>query len=165
VLAVTIMILLGASLSAQAEGLLGGFPAGAKDTTPCRRIVADIVKVPNDFSLFYRSGPRRARKGSATIVTVEASGKATARIGGGGAAAQERRLSRRAIQQVYASVVACGFFALKESYDNPRIRDGGVSRLSVTSEGKTHDVVIANRRVARFDTIVSALYEALALKP
>jgi hypothetical protein len=152
-----------------ATGALAQPPAQPQDTTHCRKVAPDHVSVPNDFSLAFRSGPTHADWGTTTITTVNASGLATLKEvrrakGRGGPREEktkERQLSTQAIQRVYASVVACGFFELDKSYWNRRVMDGSVSSLQVTAGGKTHNVVVHHYPVDRFRSIVSALNDAL----
>jgi hypothetical protein len=150
-------------------GALAQPPAQPQDTTPCRKIAPERLSVPDDFSLSFRSGPTHADWGTTTITTVNASGRATitevrrakGRSGPREEKTTERQLSKQAIQRVYASVVACGFFELDKSYWNRKVMDGSTSSLQITAGGKKHQVVVHHYTVERFRTIVSALNEAL----
>jgi hypothetical protein len=161
-LAAKIMILLATSALAQAQ-------VWPQDTTPCREIAPEQVTVPDDFSLVFRDGGWR---GATTITKVSASGYATidieeprrSGIGGGRpeiTKTTRRQLSEQAIRRVYASVLACRFFELNESYWNTKVLDGWSESLNVTAGGKKHNVNRHYYRVNRFESIVSALKQAL----
>ena len=141
-----------------------------RDTKPCGTIRLDQAKVPEDFAITFRIGPVQADRGTTTITKVLASGHATVEAAGWSRpghrrtveTTKQRQLSALDLQKVYATVLACGFFELNQSYWNKNVVDGAVSSLDVTAGGKTHSVVIHHYPVTRFATIVSAVNEALA---
>lgn len=160
-LSVSIMVLLATNSLARAQTVL-------EDKTPCRKIDTHKVVVPNDFSIVWRSGPQSmSRGGSSNIIAVTAAGQvtdATVFHGRGSESAEEPsklQLPEEAIRRIYATVAACRFFELRDSYSNSDIRGGSISGLEVTANGKTHNVSVRYYRVTRFQSISSVLHETL----
>jgi hypothetical protein len=137
-----------------------------RDTTPCDKIAPERAAVPPDFSITSRSGSAQAYRGTSTVTTLNASGQVTIKtVRRIGARKEEtvrsRQVSQQAVQNIYANVVACHFFALEKSYWNRNVRDGWVSGMDVSAGGKTHSVSLYHYPVGRIQSIVSALNEAL----
>jgi hypothetical protein len=157
-----ILALLTASPWAQAQ-------TEGRDTTPCRKVAPGPVAVPDDFSIVYRSGPTHADWGTTWTTSVNAAGLATIKQvrpirGRGGPReekSQQKQLSKEAVERLYATVVACDFFALNTSYWNRRVMDGSSSSLEVSAGGKKHNVVEHHFAVARLYAIVKALNETV----
>ena len=154
-----IIILLTTAALAQAQ-------VRVEDTTPCSKVLPERVKVPDDFSLVFRSGPVQAFRGISTITKLNASGQASIEtIRRSGAkkeqAVKERQVSQQAVRRVYVTVLACQFFDLDKSYWNNRVMDGSVSSMDVTAGGKMHRVIVHHYAVTRFSSIVGALNTAL----
>lgn len=160
-LSVSIIVLLATSSLAQAQ-------VDLEDKTPCRKIGANKVVVPNDFSIIFRSGPQsRSRGGSSNIITITATGQVTDKTVFHGRRSQSAgepsnlQLPEPAIGRIYATVSACRFFELSDSYSNNKVRGGSISSLEVTANGKTHNVSVRHYRVTRFQSISSVLHEML----
>lgn len=141
----------------------------SRDSTPCRKIAPGPMAVPDDFAIVYRSGPTHADWGTTSIKSVNAARLATIKQvrpkkGRGGPreeTSKEKHISKETVERLYATVVACDFFALNASYWNRRVMDGWSSSLAVTAGGKTHNVVEHHFSVARLSAIVSALNAAV----
>ena len=130
------------------------------------------VTVPVDFVITFTSGPTHAEWGSRQVKTILAKGQAVSEEiqpprGGREPSPQEqkppalKRISQDAIKRVYAQVVACEFFDLKENYWNQQMRDGGVSSLTVTANARTRRVTVYYYDVPRYDSIVSTMREEM----
>jgi hypothetical protein len=141
-------------------------PPTPTDVKPCAEVDMNAISVPSDFSIAYFAGPsHRNWSGRRIQVVVGADGVVKYFVGNvprtKGAPSElplkQRKISKEQVKRIYARVVACGFFDLKRSYRNPRIRDGGYSRLSVTADGRTNHVSVSYYSVTRFSSIVAAL--------
>lgn len=164
VLSVSIAILFAPSAFAQ--------PTSMQDATPCRKVAAERIAVPDDFTLTYRAGPVHASWGGSSITIVNASGlvaikeiqRSKGRRGPRQERTSEKQISKQAVRRLYATVQACGFFDLDKSYWNKRVMDGSVSSMEITAGGKKHQVIVHHFAVERFRTIASALSDALDKK-
>jgi len=65
------------------------------------------------------------------------------------------------VRRVYARIIACEFFDLKQNYRNQNMLDGGVSSVTVTANAKTHRVTVYYYDVPRYESIVSGLGEEI----
>jgi hypothetical protein len=131
------------------------------DSTPCGRENSESVMVPPDFEITYTSGPLHADWGGGLTITAGANGRVTEKRQG----RPERRgmrpdekvntytISQNDVKRLYALVVACHFFDLKDRYWNQKIMDGGSSSLRVTFGGKTQAVTTYYYTVVRFNRI------------
>ncbi|MBP1730263.1 MAG: hypothetical protein H6Q55_692 [Deltaproteobacteria bacterium] len=134
--------------------------------------VDENATVPADFAITYSSGPTHAEWGSRRVNTMFANGNVvTEEIapprGGRPPAPQEqkppvmKRVPQDAVKRVYARVIACEFFDLKQNYWNQNVRDGGVSNLTVTANAKTHRVTVYYYDVPRYESILSSMREEM----
>ena len=137
------------------------------DSTPCGSENPESVRVPPDFEITYRSGPLHADWGGGLTLTAGADGRVTEKREGRperrGMRPDEKvttyRVSQNDVKRLYARIVACRFFELKDRYWNPEIRDGGSSTLRVTAGGKTHAVTTYYSIVVRFNRVVDLFQE------
>ena len=120
-----ITLLLAASALAFLTAGAGAQPqTESRDSTPCHKIAPGPLAVPDDFSIVYRSGPTHADWGTTSITSVNAAGLVTIKQvrpkkGRGGPreeTSKEKQISKQAVERLYATVVACDFFALNASY-------------------------------------------------
>jgi len=148
-------------------------PVPPSDMTPCTEVDTKGISVPPDFTIGYHSGPSHAHwPGRRVHVTVDASGVVKYFVGSASGTKgkppeiplKQRKISKDQVKRIYAQVIACGFFELNRGYSNPRIRDGGYRTLSVTADGKTHNVGVHHFHVHRFSSIVDTLGKATGLQ-
>jgi hypothetical protein len=136
-------------------------PPQPTDSSPCGKVDPRQVRVPADFSLQYASGPSNPGRGATVIQKVTAAGEFTVskwrRRQGLPVVVKQSHIPAEAVKRIYAQVLGCRFFELEPSYWNRRVIDGGTQRLSVTADGKTHQVTVHHYQVTRFNAIVSAL--------
>jgi hypothetical protein len=134
--------------------------------TPCQRVVTAGLNVPADFVVSVNHGPRRASRGNHFHAEIHASGKVLIE--------EERRsegklvkitsnrtISEQSVRKIYATVIACKFFTLKENYSRPRLRGGSSTNISVTANGKQHSVTISRYTVTRFQTLQNTIDDCL----
>lgn len=152
-------------------GFTGVYAQWPHDASPCNQVDQGVATVPDDFSITFGSGPLHAEWGGAYSVTVNARGEVTAerdRPGrkrpGDKGEIERYTIPAEKVKSLYATVLACRFFDLKESYWNPNVRDGDRSFISATARGKTHRVMVYFWKVDRFDTIAGVL-EKGTLRP
>jgi len=137
------------------------------DSAPCIKVDPESVSVPSDFEITYTSGPLHAEWGGGVTITAKANGTVTEREQGRpssrGMRPEEKvttyRLSQKEVSQLYAQVVACRFFELKDRYWNQRIMDGGSRSLKVVAGGRTHNVTTYYYIVNRFNRLADLLLE------
>ena len=128
------------------------------DVTPCAEVdMKAIISVPSDFSIAYFEGPsHRDWPGRRVQVAVDTDGVVKYFVGNvprrtrSELPLQQRKISKDKVREIYARVVACGFFDLNRNYRNPRIRDGGYRHLSITADGKTNNVSVSYYVSANF---------------
>lgn len=136
-----------------------------RDSIPCGQADQDGEPVPDDFSITTGGGPAHADWGGASSITINARGEVSGRVSRRGqpdaAAPAVRPLTPQAVKRIYAQVLACGFFDLEPEYRDRRVMDGGVDRMAVTANGKTHTVVLANFTLDRLSAITRVLEEEL----
>ncbi len=135
------------------------------DSAPCGKADPQSVSVPPDFEITYAAGPLHADWGGGVSITVQANGRVTekeqARPASRGVRPDEKittyRLTQNEVKRIYAQVVACRFFELKDRYWNEKIRDGGSHSLRVTAGGKSRAVTTYYYIVERFNRITDLL--------
>lgn len=163
------------------DGLLGPKTTGAimayqaekaivNDGKITEELVARIlshVKVPEDFFVWYSSGPAHADWGGGIEVTVKANGDYLVtrqkrwRVGGGKETLAEGRLTPTRMKMMYKQAMSCGVFSLKKHYRNTRIIDGTVKNIRFTANGKSHSVSSANTCVGGIYCIALVLKAAI----
>jgi hypothetical protein len=134
--------------------------------TPCQRVVTAGLRVPEDFVVSVNRGPRLASRGNHFHAEIQASGKVLIE--------EERRsdsklvkitsnrtISEQAVRKLFATVIACKFFALKNSYSRPKPKGGVSTSISVMANGKRHSVTVSHYTVTRFDAMISAIDDCL----
>jgi hypothetical protein len=135
--------------------------------------IDENVAVPADFAITYSSGPTHAEWGSRRVTTLFANGNVvTEEIapsrGGRPPSPQEQkppvmtRVPQDGVKRVYARVIACEFFDLKQTYWNQNIQDGIVNNLTVTANARTHRVTVYYYDVPRFESIVAGMREEMS---
>lgn len=131
------------------------------DSAPCGKADPKGVSVPPDFEINYASGPLHADWGGGVSVTVLANGRVTEKEQNQPARRGVRpdekvttyTITKDEVKRLYAQVVACRFFELKDRYWNERIRDGGSQSLRVTAGGKSRAVTTYYYTVERFNRV------------
>jgi hypothetical protein len=133
------------------------------DPRPCQKVVVGTAPVPEDFHIILGSGPRMASRGVHTVRTILASGAATIQSKRRGETSSlDRFLTQAELRRLDATIRACDFFSLKESYSKPGSHDGGVTSITVTANGRKHGVAVGTGvSVERFRTLVDAIDKLL----
>jgi hypothetical protein len=135
------------------------------DSAPCGKADPQSLSVPPDFEIAYASGPLHADWGGGVTITVQAYGRVTEKEqtqpARRGAHPDEKVttyvITQDEVKRLYAQVVACRFFELKDRYWNERVRDGGSQSLRVTAGGKSRAVTAYYYTVERFNRIADLL--------
>ena len=141
------------------------FPAPSFENTPCSERSIREIKVPEDFRIVYESGDSHAgRPGRRTHIEIGANGTLKyfdgfTKGGHPRLQLQQRRISPENVARIYAKVLDCEFFRLKEHYNNPRVFGGWSSYIFVSASGKNHSVAMSNISARRFDAIRKILHE------
>ena len=141
------------------------------DSTPCGEPRPEGVRVPPDFQITYASGPLHAGWGGGVNITVKANGRVEERQQMRSAQRGMRpgekvttyTISQEEVRRIYAQVLSCRFFDLKDQYWNQKVRDGGSQSLRVTAGGKTKAVTTYYYRVERFNSIAALFQEICRL--
>jgi hypothetical protein len=154
----------GAILAYQAEKDL---PTNGKITEELVARILSHVKVPEDFFIWYSSGPAHADWGGGIDVTVKANGDYLVtrqkgwRAGGAKDTLAEGRLTPARMKMMYTQAMSCGVFSLKKHYRNTSIMDGTVKSLRITANGKSHNVSTSNTYVSGINCIALVLKAAI----
>jgi hypothetical protein len=165
-LLLAILMSLGAGVLLALDNPSPAPPPPTTNMTPCAEVDMKTVSVPSDFSIVYSAGPTHGNwPGRRTRVAVGTDGVVKYFVGNvpriksapSELPLKQRKISKEKVREIYARVVACGFFDLNKNYRNPRIRDGNYTHLSVTAAGKTHSVNVSYSSVKRFSSIVETL--------
>jgi hypothetical protein len=135
------------------------------DSAPCGKADPQSVSVPPDFEITYASGPLHADWGGGVNVTVQANGRVTEKEqtqpARRGVRPDEKvttyTITKDEVKRLYAQVVACRFFELKDRYWNEKIRDGGSQSLRVTAGGKSRTVTTYYYTVEQFNRVTDLL--------
>jgi hypothetical protein len=149
------------------ESVISCNPNWPCDRSPCERVDASAVRVPDDFEVTYVTGPLHANWGGQFVLYLRADGRVTEREGvrppRPGKAADEKvteyTVSADSVRQIYAAILACHFFDLDTRYWNQKVMDGGSQYLKVVAGGRTHAVTTYYYIVNRFSRVVSLLDE------
>lgn len=156
---------------------IGASPASAlprigEDHRPCDGpSAAQAGEAPGDFELVLVEGGGPGGFGRSTL-TIDATGVAVVRKGrlrpmpqGGpadpNAGETRRRLSRSAVNHIWARVVACRFFELDRSYVTRGIVDGWGMTVTVRAGGRSHSVNTHMYRVDRLHDIAETVRGAM----
>ena len=137
------------------------------DSTPCGEARPEGFRVPPDFQITYASGPLHAGWGGGVTITAKANGRVEERQqlrpAQRGVRPGEKvttyTISQDEVRRIYAQVLSCRFFDLKDQYWNQKVRDGGSHSLRVTAGGKTKAVTTYYYRVERFNCIAALFQE------
>jgi hypothetical protein len=154
----------GAILAYQAEKDL---PTNGKITEELVARILSHVKVPEDFFIWYSSGPAHADWGGGIDVTVKANGDYLVtrqkgwRAGGAKDTLAEGRLTPARMKMMYTQAMSCSVFSLKKHYRNTSIMDGTVKSLRITANGKSHNVSTSNTYVSGINCIALVLKAAI----
>ena len=154
----------GAILAYQAEKDL---PTNGKITEELVTRILSHVMVPEDFFIWYSSGPAHADWGGGIDVTVKANGDylVTRQKGWRADRAKdtlaEGFLTPARMKMVYTQAMSCGVFSLKKHYSNPSIMDGAVESLRITANGRSHTVSASNTYVSGISCIALVLQAAI----
>jgi hypothetical protein len=154
----------GAIVAYQAEK---GLATHGKITEELVARILSQVKVPEDFFIWYSSGPAHADWGGGIEVTVKANGDYLVtrqkgwRAGRAKETLAEGRLTPARMKMMYTQAISCGVFSLKKHYRNPRIIDGTVKNIRFTANGKSHSVSSANTCVGGIYCIALVLKAAI----
>ena len=164
--ATTLMAVLFAVVSAIPAAAVKG-QSDKDDPRVCRKVDAGRVKVPADFEIFVGSSPGHAWRSSGWQIRVFASGKVettTKRRDSEGkreTVKNESQVSEAGVRKIYATVLACNFFALYESYRKPGVRSGNARYVGVIAGGRTQTTNVVFLDVERFDTIMSTVHKVV----
>ena len=167
-------------LDAMVATLLGTGQTASADPTlidaPCDAPAPGGYTVPTDFAVSYVISPVAGDWGVPRRLTVDPQGRyrlveLVPPPPGSLDAPAERaladgRVRGPGLRNLYAAVVACGFFDLRGPFfddsllqgSTEPVRQESTQSLSVTADGRSHQVVVRNVPVQRFVNIRSTLF-------
>ena len=121
-------------------------------------------EVPEDFSLNYSTGAMHVEWGWYNL-RINSQGNAYLNKGAVGKSLNDSfQLTEEEMLGLYQEVVSNDFFELNEEYLDPSIMDGGYSTISVTANGKHHEVRVVNTKQERFSRIETDICSVLEEK-
>ena len=168
----TLIVLFAILVFSEAEAFSAA-PGPNPENAPCTEINFKEISVPLDFVIVYDRGCRQCT-GPALRTHVEVRADGTVKYFKGYVKAslplqelpfEQRQISQEKVKKIYARVIGCGFFELREYYKNPNPRMmGDTWWISVAASGKSYTVMLYNTSVKKFDSILKTLYKEAGIQ-